>query len=172
MAVLELSQLAESKALVGLGRVAAFHVCTRHGVLLTQARTMKLGRRVASKHREGPQGRSRSSAALRTVQLGRFRLQCSVCPPHCPCPALRGRAREAQSLSTEPRGAPARRARGHAPRRAQPMRLGGGIRSAGCVRASLADWLCSAPRRVLRPAGRGARCEVRPGKLDARGGLF
>lgn len=112
-AVLELSQLAESKTVVGLGKVTAFHVCTRHCVLLAQARTMRLSRRVASKQREGPQGRSRSSAALRPVQLEGSGLQGAVCPPHCPFPAPRGRAREAQSLSTEPRGAPARRARGH-----------------------------------------------------------
>lgn len=112
-AVLELSQLAESKTVVGLGKVTAFHVCTRHCVLLAQARTMRLSRRVASKRREGPQGRSRSSAALRPVQLEGSGLQGAVCPPHCPFPAPRGRAREAQSLSTEPRGAPARRARGH-----------------------------------------------------------
>lgn len=74
---------------------------------------MRLSRRVASKHREGPQGRSRWSAALRTVQLGGSGFLCAVCPPHCPFPAPRGRAREAQSLSTEPQGATAHRARGH-----------------------------------------------------------
>ena len=36
-----------------------------------------------------------------------------MCPPHCPFLAPCGRAREAQSLSTEPGGTPARRARGH-----------------------------------------------------------
>lgn len=140
-AVLELSQLAESKTVVGLGRVAAFHVCTRHCVLLAQARTMRLSRRVASKHREGPQGRSRSSAALRPLQLGGSGLQGAVCPPLCPFPAPRGRAREAQSLSTEPRGAPPAAPEATPSRRAQPMRLGGGTRSAGCVRTSLTDWL-------------------------------
>lgn len=171
-AVLELSQLAESKTVVGLGKVTAFHVCTRHCVLLAQARTMRLSRRVASKQREGPQGRSRSSAALRPVQLEGSGLQGAVCQPHCPFPAPRGRAREAQSLSTEPQGAPARRARGHT-LQARPANEAWRRHPERGVCPRLAYRLVAlCPRGGLRPAGRGSRCEVRPCKPDARGALF
>lgn len=47
-------------------------------------------------------------------------------------------------------------------RRAQPMRLGGGTRSTGCVRASLTDWLRSAP------AGAEADGAVRAVRGEAR----
>lgn len=74
---------------------------------------MRLSRGVASKHRGGPTVEADRVPPFGPLRSGDSGLQCAVCPPQCPFPAPRGRAREAQSLSTEPRGAPALRARGH-----------------------------------------------------------
>lgn len=120
----------------------------------------------------GPQGRSRSSAALRTLRSGGSGLQCAVCPPHCPFPAPRGRAREAQSLSTEPRGAPALRAQGHTLQARPANEARRRHRERGVCPRLAYRLVALCPRGGLKLAGRGAGCEGRPCKLDAQGSAF
>lgn len=106
---------------------------------------MRLSRGVASKHRGGP-----TVEADRVSPFGPCGREIPDSSVQCAHRSARSRRRaggpEKHSLCLlSPEAPPPSAPEATPSRRVQPMRLGGGTGSAGCVRASLTDWLRSVP---------------------------